>query len=571
MERFLTYISKHIIVTHSMDSSGRRPKQIAALFIFTILIFSAFLSCKNKKPHLGINRQNSYSYDDFADSLMLFFPEGDTTKKVTNLNLNVAIRQVYQQNDFAPIWLSNGYRADTIASFALQELQAVTGDGLNPEWYGYSKILQLKNKLSAKNATISDAIAFDTSLTRGMLAAGKDLLLGRLLPRQADSLWYHANDSAMPPIKKLLEEHLTLEHFRSRFPTYTLLKEEFKRITAIANDTVLAQAIATIADADQQHNDTWAEAVKTVIGSEMPWLATSPNDTISEWQQLIKGYQHATGLRRSGTLDSPTLSRLCLAPDKLSRLLEANMERVRWMKQDPGSTYIIVDVALMELYFRKHDTDVLHMNVVVGKRTRQTPSLNALMANIVLNPGWGVPPTILKQDVLPGVIKSGGAYLRKKGLKAYDQKGKLVNAAVITQKNYKRFQYRQAPGDANALGYVKFNLPNPWDIYLHDTPHRGDFEKYDRAQSSGCIRLHHPQEMALYIFNEIEHKKMTQDDLDEIIDTHGTQWRILKNKIPVFITYLTAFEDSTGSHLRYAKDIYNRDGKVMALLAQQAK
>ena len=222
---------------------------------------------------------------------------------------------------------------------------------------------------------------------------------------------------------------------------------------------------------------------------------------------------------------------------------------------------------MMELFFKRGGGDVMHMRVVVGKPVRQTPSLNANMANIVINPPWGVPPTILKQDVGPGISKSGSRkYLAKKGLKAYDRKGNKIDPSQITMANFKRYQYKQDPGDDNSLGYVKFNLPNKWDIYLHDTPHRNDFGNSYRALSSGCIRLHKPQEMALYILGEIEKKKYDQNKLDSLIHTHHTVWELLRNKIPVHIVYLTAFQDTTGNHVHFARDVYKRDVRLLNAL-----
>jgi murein L,D-transpeptidase YcbB/YkuD len=136
-------------------------------------------------------------------------------------------------------------------------------------------------------------------------------------------------------------------------------------------------------------------------------------------------------------------------------------------------------------------------------------------------------------------------------------------------KNLKRYTYKQAPGSDNALGYVKFNLPNPWDIYLHDTPHRTDFGRRDRALSSGCIRLEQPQELALLILGQLEKRDYTQEKLDAMIKTHKTRWELLKTKIPVYITYLTAFEDTSSSHIQYVKDVYNRDEKLIAWMSKK--
>ena len=177
-----------------------------------------------------------------------------------------------------------------------------------------------------------------------------------------------------------------------------------------------------------------------------------------------------------------------------------------------------------------------------------------------------MPPTILKQDVVPGFAKSGKKYLDQKGLKAYDKKGKVVNASRLTAKNLKNYTYKQDAGDDNSLGYVKFNLPNPWDIYLHDTPHRGDFGKSFRALSSGCIRLQHPQEMAIFILSDLEGRNYTQGRMDTLIETHKTRWEVLKTKIPVHIAYLTAFEDTTGKHVQFTRDIYHRDDKLISAL-----
>ncbi len=242
------------------------------------------------------------------------------------------------------------------------------------------------------------------------------------------------------------------------------------------------------------------------------------------------------------------------------------MERIRWMQKEFGKLYLIVDVPLMELFLKRDGANAVHMRVVVGRRERQTPSLNANMANVVINPSWGVPPTILKKDVLPGLVKSGKKYLSRKGLKAYDNDGNAVDPSFINAHNYRRYTYKQAPGDDNSLGYVKFNFPNHWDVYMHDTPHRGDFVKRDRFLSSGCVRVQRPKEMAVYILSELEKMTFTMGKLDSMIRTHKTRWEILKNKIPVHIAYLTAFEDTTGTHIQFVRDIYHRDGKLISLL-----
>ncbi len=136
------------------------------------------------------------------------------------------------------------------------------------------------------------------------------------------------------------------------------------------------------------------------------------------------------------------------------------------------------------------------------------------------------------------------------------KEGNAISVSSLNAGNLRKYSYKQDPGDDNSLGLIKFNLPNPWDIYLHDTPHRTDFAKRYRALSSGCIRVQQPQEMAIYILSQIEKINFTQGKLDTLIATHKSRWELLKTKIPVHIAYLTAFEDSTGKHIQFFKETY---------------
>ena len=442
-------------------------------------------------------------------------------------------------------------------------------DGFDPERYSLSAIKKLKAKLDTTqhNSTL-DAIAFDTLLTRSYLAAARDLLLGKIAPRKADSLWYHVNDSAWNAphlLAGVKDKYPSLNSFRSDLPAYALLRDEYKRYSGLANDTGFNRAIAGIGPLFFQDSEAQAN-INMVIRTEMPWVDLLMNDSVSRQQQLVTAYQEYNGIKPTGKLDSTTLRNLSLPPAEYLKKIGANMERIRWMQKQFGSLYVFVDVPLMEFFLRKDGANLMHMHVVVGRPERQTPSLFATMANIVINPSWGVPPTILKKDVLPGLAKDGRKYMKKKGLKVYDNEGNVVDPSFINEHNYKRYTYKQAPGDDNSLGYVKFNLPNPWDIYLHDTPHRTDFGKRDRFLSSGCIRLQQPQELAVYILSKIENKNYTLGRLDSVISTHKTKWEILKTKIPVHIAYLTAFDDTTGKHIQFVRDIYHRDEKLISLL-----
>ena len=548
-----------------------QPAEKFKLACLSLFFLSVFISCGTHKPKKP--SPSGFSDKRFTEKLQTILLPVDTVNKKKVRTIAEDVRYTYQSDDYQPIWLKENFLSNESAGKLIAELEDMQWDGINPERYNVSALKKLKEKLdTTKKNSVNDAIAFDTAMTRSYIAAARDLLMGEIMPKTVDSLWFHVNDTTWNAPQQLVNAkgvYPSLNDFRSQVPTYALLRDEYKRYTDLVNDTVFNQAIEELGTEhdDVAHPGTeMLEHVNTIIRTELPWLQTVENDSMSEEKQLVITYQKYNGLQRTGKLDSNTLAHLVISPATLSKKISANMERLRWMQKQFGDLYLVVDVPLMELFLRKDGINVMHMRVVVGKPERQTPSLFATMANVVINPPWGVPPTILKNDVLPGVQKDGKKYLNKKGIKVYDNKGKMVKASSINAGNYKRFNYKQDPGDDNALGYVKFNLPNPWDIYLHDTPHRADFDKNYRALSSGCIRLQQPQEMAVYILSEIEKRKFTSETLDNIIETEKTRWEVLKTKIPVHIAYLTAFEDSTGKHLQFARDIYHRDDKLILLL-----
>jgi len=537
------------------------------LLVLPALVFFSFLfSCNQHHTKPG---PSGFADESFADRLSSLLPSPDTSS-VFRRSLENDVRLVYALDDYQPIWIKENYASSDAAEKLIEELEDMQWDGEDTAKYHLGAIRKLKTRLdTTKHNSLNDAIAFDTALTRCYIAAARFLLFGSVSSRRADSLWHHANDSVWSAPQMLVNpetEQPSLADFRSLWPTYELLRREYKRFYTLQSDSSYLNAKFNVGESGQA-DSIMRMSANYIIQSELPWLQIEPNDTISDQAQLIMAYQSYRSLRVTRKFDSSTRAELAICPDIYMKRLRANMERIRWMKRSPGNLYIVVDVPLMEMYFRRNSINVMHKRVVVGKTIRQTPSLNADMTNIVINPPWGVPPTILKKDVLPGIQKSGNAYLAKKGLRIFDSEGKAVKVGAITARNYRRYSYRQAPGDDNSLGYVKFNMPNKWDIYMHDTPHRDDFGKRDRAQSSGCVRVHEPQEMALYILSELEDKKnYTQGKLDTMISGHKTRWEKLQNKIPVFITYLTAFEDSTSEHVLFTRDIYQRDAKLMALM-----
>lgn len=547
----------------------------------TVVAFTIFaISCNNTpkaaEEHIApkkVIRETTtgplFSQEDFVATLRNFVPAVDTLDSVFHkkgVTMRNAKGYTYLLNSYRPIWVTESGVTEAAAQL-IGELDSLRGDGLEPSRYGYNELTGMMDKLKKGKTDIHDVVAFDTACTASYLKASHDLLFGIISPKTVDDQWFHTNDTVWQAPQALAVaffkdgKYPSLSGYRSTLPTYRLLQEELQRYTALASDENLSTFKSLVKGPSTA--DSYAVAI---IEKEIPWLQTNAGDSLNNKGQLVRGFQDFYGLAPTGKLDSSTARLLARQPDTTIKLVRANLERLRWLPKDLESQYVLVNIPQMELFYRKGTETAFKMRVVVGKPSRQTPALNATMANVVFSPPWGVPPTILKKEVLPGIAKRGGAYLAHKGLKAYDRRGKLVSASAINGKNLSGLSFRQPPGARNALGEIKFNLPNKWDIYLHDTPHKEDFPRRYRAKSSGCIRVEHPKDFAQFILSDLEGRNFNREIIDSIIQTRRTRFENLKNKIPVHLIYLTAFEDTTGQHLRFLPDIYKLDQKLIAAL-----
>jgi murein L,D-transpeptidase YcbB/YkuD len=202
---------------------------------------------------------------------------------------------------------------------------------------------------------------------------------------------------------------------------------------------------------------------------------------------------------------------------------------------------------------------------MIGQEARQTPTFRARMETVVMNPDWTVPPTILEEDVIKG-IHEGRDMIAQKHLTVLDSKGNEVDPGSIDwdSADPANFPYtlRQPPGDGNALGRLKFEFPNPYLIYLHDTPSKELFEADKRTFSSGCIRIENPMELAVQLLGP---QGWDRSRIQETIDSGETKRVGLENQIPVLIVYWTVSVGRSGE-VRYMQDIYDLDQPLVAAL-----
>jgi murein L,D-transpeptidase YcbB/YkuD len=220
-------------------------------------------------------------------------------------------------------------------------------------------------------------------------------------------------------------------------------------------------------------------------------------------------------------------------------LLRSNMERWRWMPRNLGDHYLYVNIPTYELTVMQDGVQEATYHVVVGAPKTPTPQLALYAQSIVVNPSWTVPPAVLKEGKLhPGSAAAGKGY-------------------SFTRRADGSMAIRQAPGPMNALGRIKFDMPNPYSIYLHDTPSKGAFAKESRALSHGCVRVQNIDQLAMSLRDG--------DDIDNALADRTTKTIPLEKSIPVYIVYFTAQANADGT-IRTLPDPYARDEKLAAKL-----
>lgn len=298
-------------------------------------------------------------------------------------------------------------------------------------------------------------------------------------------------------------------------------------------------------------------------------LTDSKNDNKEYFDEAlensVKKFQARNGLKIDGVVGSSTLSVLNISVEDRIEQIKFNMERWRWLPQDLGERYLMVNTANFELDIIENGQSIISTRAIVGKKKRPTPALSQQITYMELNPYWNIPHKIAVDDILPN-IKENPNCLKTKHIRIFENwengareiNPESIDWDTVTKENFV-YKLRQDPANSNALGHIKFIFPNEFSIYLHDTPARELFNKTKRTFSSGCIRIENPIELAAYLLTD--NSKWTYEKLAEAVNSKETRTILLSDPMKIHILYWTAWVDKDGT-VNFRDDIYGRDRQL---------
>jgi L,D-transpeptidase YcbB len=273
----------------------------------------------------------------------------------------------------------------------------------------------------------------------------------------------------------------------------------------------------------------------------------------------VKRFQARHGLPNDGVIGNQSLQAINVGADVRLGQLQTNLVRLRSMSGFKGERFVMVNVPAAELEVVEGDRVVQRHTTVVGKIDRQTPILNSKINEVILNPYWTAPKSIILKDIIP-VMRKDPEYLTRNAIRIFNETtGEEVPPTSINWQTDEaaNFMLRQDPGKINAMSSTKINFPNPHAVYMHDTPQQSLFLNAVRFNSSGCVRIHNVQELSLWLLRNTP--GWDRQRMDAVIQSRVNTPIPLIDPVPVYFTYVTAWATPNGA-VHFRDDIYQRDG-----------
>ena len=467
------------------------------------------------------------------------------------------LHALYARQAFTPLWQESARRAAL-----LNELEQLLDDGLDPSEYPVDWPTQ------GAAAPLQRRACADLLTSRSYLQALQHLARGRLPQASFEPLWRSPKSASPLPRPSLLslawrgldEPTAAFAAARPSLPQYQTLRRAYaerrrqplKQWTPIPPGRLLSPGV--------RDERVALLAARLIIDGD---LDEHPHADAQLYDPAllaaVQRFQRRHALQADGLVGPDTLAALNTSAAARLGQLRVNLERWRWLAGDIEAETLLVDIAGGLLsYYRDHQLR-WQGRTVVGRADRQTPQLKSLVSRLTLNPTWTVPPTILREDKIPEILRDP-AYLEQQQMRVLDYAGNPLDPASIDWQRPGRILLRQDAGPSNPLGQLAIRFPNPFSVYLHDTPSQHLFAKSPRAFSSGCVRIEGILEL-------LQSMLPAEDcaEIDRRLASKRTQNYPINRRLPIVMAYWTAHVTADGV-LILRNDIYARDAPLLAAL-----
>jgi len=452
------------------------------------------------------------------------------------------IEAFYSSRSYAPLWISDG-QANDRATAAIKYLGHVDADGLDPADYPVPNFKSLTDPASLAEAELRLTLSVATYARHASIGrvawsrVSADIGYDQKAPETASVL------AAMANAKDVAE---ALDSYEPHAPGYVALKAKLAEIRAGKADGtkpgIPSGPALKVGDQDDR-----VPQLRERLGVKGD--GTTFDKALAE---AVKNFQKNHDLKQTGTLTPQTVDALNgPRPTHVTETILANLERWRWMPHDLGKTYVMVNLPDYTLRVVNDGKEIWKTKIVDGKPAMPTPIMTAMMKFITINPTWHVPPSIVNNEYLPAMAQDPSV-MDRMGLKV--DRGQDGTVSIW-----------QPPGDGNALGRIRFNFPNKFLVYQHDTPDKYMFAYEKRDYSHGCMRVFDPPKYAEVLLSLV--RPGDHYTVERIKGMYGPNEINIDfpTFIPVHLTYQTAFVDNDGK-LEFREDIYGRDRELLAIM-----
>ena len=541
---------------------------------------------KNPEPHeTPVAISNADKISELIQEKIMRFSGKKRFACRSELNLGISlIPSFYIQRKFSPAWMGKNGEFP-LADDLLEEIKNCEKHALIPEYYHYKAIETLintvRNKHDLPSPMFQDIAAdLDILLTDTFFLFSSHLLYGfvNLEAVHIKGESFNPDIDLAGILNDALKDHTirkALQNLSPHHQEYLNLQSALKKYRELAaQNEPSGISVGKILRYGVSQERVRALRNRLIFLGDLKAAETqNPTFFDHDLEKAVKRFQFRHGLTADGIAGEQTVAAMNVSVRTRLRQIEFNMERWRWLPRDLGTKYILVNIANSKLSVVEHNRPIMEMRVVVGKRFRKTPVFSGKMLYLVINPYWNVPTKLALRDLAPKVCSDPG-YLAARNIKVYKNwqhdspeiDPALINWCTLTRKSYFPYKLQQTSGPYNPLGKIKFIFPNKYAVYLHDTPDKSLFDKTLRYFSSGCIRVEKPYLLAEFLLKS--NPRWTKEAFLNLLESSTRKNVSLNEQIPVYITYITAWEDRNGV-VHFLNDVYKQDRILYTALKER--